>query len=200
MSITKSFEHTKFNEIANTLLNKTVLVVKDKTYRLCEIEFYYKGKDHDDTYTHTINDQSEFGKFYFHKYKNGSYKSGTYKGVDLTFGDRETMLYCGVLIRSMMDVNTKEFIEGPCKCVNKILELFGFNDVKSFMDGKQSPLSIYNKEQQLYIMDSNLDKNDVFVGPRVGLSDKYPEWKMKDYRYATNIKLIKKQKKFVAVK
>jgi hypothetical protein len=38
-------------------------------------------------------------------------------------------------------------------------------------------------------------------GPRIGLSDKYPEFKDVSYRYATNINLIKKQRKtFVELK
>jgi hypothetical protein len=199
MPITKPFTHNQFNDIADILLNKSQLVVKDKRFRLCEIEFYYKGKDHEDTYTHCSDDQLEFGRFYFHKFKNGSYKSGTYKGMDLTFGDKKNNLYCGILIRSMMDIDTNDFIEGPCKCVNKILEIFGFDDVAGFMaeGDDRKVIDIYKKKYQLYIQDTaTLNKEDIYVGPRVGLSDKYPDYKLKDYRYATMIKLIKKQKKF----
>lgn len=48
----QSFDHTEFEKIADKILNNTVLHVKDKTYRICEIEFYYKNTDHNDQYTH----------------------------------------------------------------------------------------------------------------------------------------------------
>ena len=36
-----------------------------------------------------------------------SFKAGTYKGMDLTFGNREKAVYGGILIRAIMNVETK---------------------------------------------------------------------------------------------
>lgn len=189
-----------FTTISNILLNKSSLVVKNERFRLCEIEFYLKNDDHNDLYVHSIPDQKTFEGFYFHQFKNGSYKSGTYKGLDMTFGNVNS--YFGILIRSMMNVNTGEFIEGPCRCVNKILELFGVDDVKAFMtNGKfNTQLKLYTVENGLYLAEQEHKSEAVFHGIRVGLSDKYPEFLNKNYRHAIFVKKIKKQKKFTEIK
>ena len=81
--------------------------------------------------------QRESGKWYFHKQGN-SYKSGTYRGLDLAFGKGKKAAG-GILMRSLIPttVTTGEagqliarnsefkadFIEGPCNCVKKILDV-----------------------------------------------------------------------------
>lgn len=190
---------TKFADISDILMNKSVLIVKGNSFRLCEIEFYYKNTLHNDEYVHSIRDQQTFEGFYFHRYKNGSYKSGTYKGLDMTFGNDATNTYFGILIRSMLDLSTNTFIEGPCRCVNRILELFGEPDVKNMMLNNKfvGQLGLYTESQDLYLQENDeLDKQEIYVGPRVGLSDKYPEYLHRDYRHAICINKIKKQKKF----
>lgn len=192
---TKFRNHTKFNDVADILLNHTILCTKDQKFRLCEIEFYYRSDDHDDKYVHSKKDQMKFGRFYFHQYGNGVYKSGTYKGVDLTFGSKKRNVYYGVLVRSICNIETGEFIEGPCRSVNKILEINKAHDVKEFVKDKKVPLKLYDNKD-LYIEHVDLDKEQIYIGPRVGLSDKYPEFKDMKYRYAIMIKKIRKQKKF----
>lgn len=193
--------HTAFNEIANHILNKTKLVAGDNSYRICEIEFYYFGEEHQDSYTHCSNEQESKCKFYFHRYKNGTYKAGTYKCLDITMGEKN--IYFGILIRSIMNIETKEFIEGPCRSLTEILKQFGCKEVKEFCDEKDLPLKIYDKKNNLYLEDleeNNLHKEQIYHGPRIGLSNKYPDWQNKHYRYAILIKNIKKQRKaFVAI-
>ena len=80
--------------------------------------------------------QKESGKWYFHK-QGGSYKSGTYMGLDLAFG-KGSKAAGGILLRSLVPASLindkafgtiahnndlkKDFIEGPCNCVRKVLE------------------------------------------------------------------------------
>lgn len=52
--------HDKFDDISDIILNKAVLHAKDKKYRICEIEFYLKSKEHNDEYVHGHKDQLEF--------------------------------------------------------------------------------------------------------------------------------------------
>lgn len=191
---------SQFKTISNILMNKSSLVVKNEVFRLCEIEFYLKNNSHNDLYVHGDDDQKTFEGLYFHKFKNGSYKSGTYKGLDITFGS--TNSYFGILIRSMLNVNSGEFIEGPCRCVNKILELFGSSDVKTFFaDNKfNAQLKLYDTTNGIYLMEHEHKSEEIFEGIRVGLSDKYPEYLNKNYRHAILIKNIKKQKKFTQIK
>lgn len=189
---------TKFVDISDILLNKSVLLVKNTSFRLCEIEFYYKNSSHNDQYVHGIEDQKTFEGFYFHRYKNGTYKAGTYKGLDMTFGNMNT--YFGILIRSMIDMNTNTFIEGPCRCVNKILELFNEPNVKSMMENNKftNQLGLYDETSGICLKEKNdLEKQEIYGGMRVGLSDKYPEYLNRNYRHAIYVKKIKKQKKFV---
>src|SRR5438309_9171063 len=101
-----------FAEIADQILNRSVLTVKDTKYRICEIEMYLHSSDHPD---HCHSDQMENSKFYFHKFKNGTFKAGTFKGLDIVYG-RENV-YFGILIRSIEQLDTGKFVEGSCNCV-----------------------------------------------------------------------------------
>lgn len=192
-------DHTRLDELSEYILNKIILRIKDQRYRICEIEYYIYGGEHLDAYTHQNKDQLEFGKFYFHKYKTGAYRSGTYKGMDITLGDKDNKVYFGILIRSVYNLDSKLFIEGPCRTVNKLLEHFGKPDVKAFMTGKQQ-LTIDNPNNEVWLELANIPEEEVYKGPRIGLSDKYPEFRTILYRYATMIKSIKKERKlFVKV-
>jgi len=53
--------------------------------------------------------------------------------------------------------------------------------------------NVLNLKLKLILNDS-LNKEQIFIGPRIGLSDKYPEYKNKLYRFLIYKNLIKKQK------
>jgi hypothetical protein len=180
-----------FKEYAEKLLNNSVLKIKkdNKTYRICEIEMYYVTKDHPDLYSHCSSEQLEFNKFYPHKFKNGTYKAGTYKCMDICYGDKKTSTYFGILIRSIKDLANGQFFTGPCLCVNELLSHYSCKEFSDF-DKK------YSIDKEFTIEDQKLEKEKIYIGPRVGLGEKYPDYKLKKYRYATHIKLIKKQKIF----
>lgn len=150
-----------FQRIANDLLNNWVLKVEDALYRITEIEFYYKGETHDDSYIHGHKLQQQKGKWYFH----GS-------GIDVTFGDGNA--YGGILIRAICKINKGEemYCYGPLNCVQ---ELFG-----------NFP-TIFNTEINFGFIQVNEDqivKEKVIRAPRVGLnSTKNPEMWNKYYRF-----------------
>ncbi len=197
-----NYNQYNFNEISNKILNQTVLVAANKKFRICEIEMYLNSESHPDTYTHSHKDQQSFGKFYFHKYSNNVYKSGTWKGLDIVLGDKSK--YFGILIRSMVELDAdnkeilNEFIEGPCRCVNKILEQFDSNNVSELF-AKQFPnqtqIDFETNPQFKLEFSNNLGFEEIYEGPRIGLSDKYPEYMNKNYRYAIFTKKIKKNSK-----
>lgn len=180
---------TMFKEYAEKILNNTILKVKDKKYRICEIEMYYCNDEHPDKYTHCDVLQMEHNKFYPHRFGNKTYKSGTYKCMDIAFGDKKTQTYFGILIRSIENIDTNEFYTGPCISVNEILSNYDMKEFKEFMEK-------YDIDKEFLLETQKLDHQDIFIGPRVGLGDKYPEYKEKKYRYAIKIKKIKKQKIF----
>jgi hypothetical protein len=181
-----------FRMRADKLLNGTILEVLEKKYRISEIEFYYYEKDiHEDEYAHRDDLQLENGKFYPHRINGKGFKAGTYKCMDITYGDRVRGIYFGVLIRSIRDLATGEFFTGPCVSVNEILRNFEATEWKE-LDG--DVISFVN--EHFLLKDMAFPPSSIFTGPRVGLSDKYPDFKDREYRYAIDVREIKKQKIF----
>lgn len=185
-------------EIADKLLNKTILISGNKSYRICEIEFYLHYDEHKDEYTHKNDDQLDYGKWYFHKFGNGSYKGGSFKGLDLTLGNRTSNKYCGILIRTLCNIDDDSAICGPSNSVSDLIGQHYESSVKKFMENKQSPLSVLSDENNkyIYIKDYEFPNNeDIYCGPRIGLSDKYPIWKNVNYRFVICKNKVKKQKR-----
>lgn len=202
------YKNDKFNKLSDYLLNHIKLVVGDKNYRLVEVELYLYSSNHKDIFTHRDIDQSIKYKFYFHK-KGKTYKSGTYKGLDITFGNN-TKSYGGALIRSIQDISTNKIIEGPCNVVNCILKIFNHDDIselvtyllKTNKQNEQDTVNCYksHKKSKLYLKYSDLNEKDVYSGPRVGLTLKNSNNKLKNeyimanYRYTTIPNKLKKFK------
>jgi hypothetical protein len=190
----KPYDYTCFTELAQIILNGTLLVTNTSTYRIREIEFYYCGENHQDTYTHCSEEQAMNCVFYFHKYKTGTYKSGTYKCLDITLSSSPAV-YFGVLIRSIQDTVTGQFTEGPCRSVNKILEHYGVSTVADYVRDRKLPLEVYDTQNGFHLVHPvTLSQETIHTGPRIGLSDKYPEFKDRPYRYATCIEKISKKR------
>lgn len=182
-----------FVQMADRLLNECYLLVNGRKYRLVEIEFYLNSPNHPDLYTHCNPDQLLMNTFYFHKYKTGTYKSGTYKGLDITFGSADENVYFGILIRSIQDMETDEIIDGPCNSVNRILREYDCSDVMEFTEGKN--LDIFkNKRKFILVQTDDLDQEIVSMGPRIGLSEKYPDYQTRNYRFAIYKNRLKKKK------
>lgn len=177
-----------FDVVADILLNQTILSINSVVYRICEIEFYLNSENHPDKYTHSLEQQKEHGKYYFHRFKNGSYKSGTFKCMDFAIGNSRQ--YCGILLRSMCDILTGEFIEGPCLCVNRILQLCQAASVAD-LDG----LSMLENNAKFIVQNFNCNKEQIYRGFRVGLKNTYSNFFEKKYRYLIMKNKIKKSKK-----
>ena len=183
-----------FHQIADIILNKLELVVKNThTFRICEIEFYYFGADHPDKYVHCSKTQLQSQVFYFHQYPNGTYKNGTYKGMDITLGHEEANVYFGVLIRSLLDNATGAFIEGPCRSVNRVLELHGLTEIKQLLP-KRELVPCFAPNERLFLRHCAQPEQPIWIGPRIGLSDKYPLFRALDYRCAVFPQRLKKER------
>jgi len=79
----KEYEEA-FTFIADKILNETVVMINHQPHRFCEVEFYFIGGNHQDTFTHGDPIQNSLGNWYFHKTGTG-YKGGFYKGLDISF-------------------------------------------------------------------------------------------------------------------
>lgn len=182
-----------FKSIADHLLNHCYLLANKSAFRLVEIEFYLKCDSHSDPYTHCLEDQQKLHTFYFHKFKNGTYKSGTFKGMDLVFGSKEDNAYFGILVRSVQDMQTGEIIQGPCNAVNRLLKECKKESIMDLTKGRS--IHLFNNKNLKLVESDDLEKIPMARGPRIGLSDKYPEYQNRNYRYVIHHQSIKKAKK-----
>lgn len=178
-----------FDDLAEKFLNKTILQNGNRKYRICEIEFYLYSSEHKDQYTHCYEEQLGTNGWYFHKHGK-SYKEGTYKGLDITLGDGKNT-YLGILIRSIMS-DKGNLIEGPCRCVNELI--FPCVKVSEFMRDFPFQISCYRNSKKIELVPEKLQREKIYQGKRIGLSDKYPEWRIKKYRYLIYKNLIRKSK------
>jgi hypothetical protein len=182
-----------FSEIADSILNHSVLLINEQLYRIVEIEFYLHCECHPDHYAHRDVDQLQYSGFYFHKHQNNTYKNGTRRGMDLSLGNIESKKYCGILIRSLLNLSTGILTEGPCLCVNKILEEYKSNSILEFVNSKY--------EFPLKIIDYKLQSEPTYAGPRIGLQSKTSsivkaqEYVNRAYRFLTHKHKIKKGKR-----
>jgi|SaaInlStandDraft_5_1057022.scaffolds.fasta_scaffold18447_2 3-methyladenine DNA glycosylase Mpg len=186
----KSHEE-KFMMFASHLLKQFKIKIGDTTCSIEEVEVYYHSQDHKDKYTHRSSNQLKNATWYFHQFPNGSYKGGTFKGLDITFGN-EKDIHAGMLIRSIMNVDTNEFFMGPCNSVNYIIKQSGTDSIIDLVGSMQN-LNVLNDKNAFHLeLSDTVDNEQIFTGPRVGLSHKFPEYLIKGYRYMKTPKKIPK--------
>jgi len=187
-----------FDALAEEIINNSVLMVCDSPLRFREIEFYVNHPNHPDKYTHSDVDQRRASCWYFHKIGK-TYRGGTYKGLDISIGGKNH--FGGILIRSLLDQSTGDIIEGSCLCVNHMIKLVKakYPEIDSIQGIVSHPK--YNEK----VLDTtgiiHIEKPDAkevkykyYKGTRVGLSQKYPEYLNKLYRYIVLPAKVKKGK------
>jgi 3-methyladenine DNA glycosylase Mpg len=190
-------------DLAKQILLNYFIKTPKNTYKITEVEMYLCSKEHNDQYTHCNGQQAKYNRFYAHKYANGTYKSGTWKGLDLCFGKNGA--YCGYLIRSIALLNenndVETFIEGPCKSVNTILNDFDTKTFSEFNNKLQDEyktsienIDIFDTESVLHIVSKEYNAN-IYSGKRIGLSNDYPEFRDRSYRFCMHPEFIKKDKR-----
>ncbi|MFT7036945.1 MAG: 3-methyladenine DNA glycosylase Mpg [Cyclobacteriaceae bacterium] len=132
-----------FERIADHILNKCILRVGNKSYRICSIEFYYQQEKHLDKAAHAHQRQLSCGEWYFH----GS-------GLDITFGNETE--YGGILIQAIKEIEEPfRFIAGPLKTVTTIFENFGAVSNRQISFG----LDLFEHSEE-----------EIISAPRVGLN------------------------------
>lgn len=128
-----------------------------------------------------------------------SFKAGTYKGMDLTFGDNSNS-HGGILIRAIMNISTKKYIEGPCNTVTEILKSQGAKECKELelLSWPKHDGDAFDTTHFIHLVPCDPSNLKIEKSPRVGLTlkrydllkEKY--W-MSDYRYLSYPHLCKKQ-------
>lgn len=203
-----------FQALAELLLNRSILHIQGRAHRFTEIEFYYKGRQHVDKFTHGDPMQKRFGHWYFHR-TGGEYRSGTYKGVDIAFGSDDAP--AGILIRGVEEVATGELIDGPCMVVDHMLARTGAANIPALVsrfdlrieaEDDSSPLRITHHPEgnaQPQGLGLGSQPRKVYESPRVGLSLKRantPErhrFIARPYRFLTEPARIKKGKPHMVI-
>jgi len=169
-----------FSELADTLINHSVIVINKKRHRLAEIEFYFHSKDHKDPYPHMDELQQTRANWYFHR-TGKNYRGGTYKGLDITIGNGKEEVG-GILIRSLEALDgSGEIVNGPCKCVDHILKLCQIGSIAELVNGPmKKDVSVTKKpgeDKILYLdlfTDQALPKREMISSGRVGLNMSKP--------------------------
>jgi hypothetical protein len=197
-----------FDILAKSVLSSKIIVCGHQ-YSFAEIEIYFWDKEHQDPFIHKDEHQKTSGKWYFHRANGKSYKDGTFKGMDLTFGHKDS--YGGILVRSIVDDSTQELVEGSCNVIKKIMTHFpGISKMNEFVDiVKQNkkcnnvPITAFKSSPDdfMFIKESSEVVNFIKC-PRVGLTLKHKgedrnRFVMKQYRYI-NSTIAHKLKKFKA--
>ena len=169
-----------FDEIAEIILRRLVIKAGSKCYRVRELEMYLYNDDHLDAYTHRSPEQTKFAGIYAHRYANGSFKSGTYKCMDLTFGDSDLHQWFGILIRGLIP-DGESPTDGPCLSVNHILQQYGLSDLSSYAKQCNDPNA--QSLVSLFYVSAPFCNDRIIKGVRIGLSDKFLNYRDLPYRY-----------------
>jgi hypothetical protein len=185
-----------FAGIADALLNRTRWVIAGRPHRITEVEFYFRGPDHDDPFTHGDPVQVHAGRWYFHK-TAGVYRGGSFKGVDVTFGDG--VARGGILIRGA-ETPDGGLIDGPSLLVDHLLDLCRQRSVSDF-DRDIGERLVWDPTGPMYLAKSaNLGKA-ILRSARVGLSlrragrgSTKPAYLTREYRFLTEPRAIAKGK------
>jgi len=186
-----------FRKISETLMNSYTLEIASRSHRIAEVEYYFCGDKHMDIFTHQDVLQESSGNWYFHRTGKG-YKGGSFKGLDITFGQKG---FGGILIRAIVAIDTDEYIEGPCNCVNHILTLNrskkGIPEISEFVEFERFDLSVTQRGRLFLKQNNTLEQLAVVASPRVGLTLKKTDGErtyflMKNYRFMSHPLLVRK--------
>src|ERR1700722_13444774 len=186
-----------FSDIVERLLNATDFMVNGIPYRFAELEAYYHGPGHLDTFSHRDPLQRENGRWYFHR-SGSQYRSGSFKGLDLVLGDGIAPF--GILIRSILDPSGN-LIDGPSLTVDHLLAQTKAKNI-SALDEIINGRKIRDTTSPLAIRESRTIRSaTVYRSSRVGLSLKKTKGNLEatrfvacPYRFLTEPRSISKGK------
>jgi hypothetical protein len=190
-----------FAAIADALLNRTRWVIAGRAHRITECEFYFRGPQHDDPFTHGDPIQVHAGRWYFHK-TAGIYRGGSFKGLDVTFGDG--VAKGGILIRGAQTAEGR-LIVGPSLLVDYLLASCGHRTVEGF-DRELAERFVWDREAPMYLTHASDARMAVFRSARVGLSlrragpgSAKPTYLTREYRFLTEPRAIAKGKPHLVI-
>lgn len=190
-----------FRRIAELVLNRAEWHVGGAAHRITEIEFYWNGARHPDTFAHGDPIQYGLGQWYFHR-TGGEYRGGTYKGVDITFGRDDAS--GGILIRGLERLADGALFDGPSLCADHLLATTGQPSIRALVDSFDNSVDP-GERSPLFITLAPPRDAPVFESPRVGLTlkrgelDNRASYLARPYRFLSEPRRIKKGRPHVVV-
>lgn len=191
-----------FRRIAELLLRRAVWHVGGQPHRITEIEFYWNGAAHPDTFAHGDPIQYGLGRWYFHR-TGGEYRGGTYKGVDITFGREDAS--GGILIRGVERQGDGALLDGPSLCVDHLLATTGHASIRSLVESFENSVEPAHGSPLFVTLAPEPSEAPVVESPRVGLTLKRGElehragYLARPYRFLSEPRRIKKGRPHVVV-
>ena len=153
-----------FLRIANEILNKHLLFVNSKKYRVTAIEFYfYNSTNHKDENSHALKynrakeRQLLHAKWYLHEISiNPKYK---HKGLDFTFGNGEN--FGGILIKEILDID-HNITFTQSKLIDEFIQILKPSSKEEF-------LKMVEIDERIQFRSVKIDEQDIEAKPRKGL-------------------------------
>ncbi len=145
----------KFDDIARGLLRQTKIIANKEQYLIKEVEFYYYNTaiNHIDNFSHNHNRQLEFGEWYFHRFTNAiSFLNSKRNGLDITFGNTDSKVFGGILIRNIEHVLSKKNINGINNVVRELIQNISNDELEylALKNGKQ----VFDTSKDLHLVNS----------------------------------------------
>lgn len=156
-----------FRRLAAQVLGGATWWIGGQPHRFTEIELYWDGSAHRDSFTHGDAMQREFGRWYFHR-SGETYRGGTYKGLDIAIGGEQGP--AGVLIRGAERLADGLVIDGPCMCVDHVLAVTGRRTIEALVDGFARGVDAAPGSPLYVTVDAPARAVAVIETPRVGLT------------------------------
>lgn len=156
-----------FHRVAALILNGVTWHIGGRPHRFTEIEVYYNGARHRDTFTHGDAMQRELGRWYFHR-SGEEYRGGTYKGLDIAFGRDD--VFAGILVRGAAALADGALVDGPCMCVDRILAVTGRRSVRDLAESFDRSVDAADGSPLYVTVDEAPRAATICASPRIGLT------------------------------
>lgn len=160
--IVKEANEEGFRKITQKLFDQYVINTHSGLYRLTEVEFYWNSKSHSDKTTYEPKHyERKRGDWFFH-----------YSGVDIALKNDDDG-FGGILIRTIMDVDTGIYYRGPQVCMMRLF----------------SGANAFSPSFRAEIIPHNFEKSTILSQPRIGLGKNAVESGTDKYNYNFGIKV-----------
>jgi hypothetical protein len=150
--------------LANSLMNHSLLCINENEYRIIECEIYLKSKLHNDPYLNNRAIKSNPGLWYISK-----------NSLAITFDEHKEEIYGEIVIRGLKKNDTDEYISGTTNILSEVFDNFNL----AFIIDNKFGVSANQK----------ITHERIYYTQRVGLNKNINDstYINKPYRFITNL-------------